>query len=116
MAFSHGMNDAQKSMGIITFALIGAGILPYNSNIPILVMVACAVAMAVGTAFGGWKIIKTIGVNMIKLQPINGFAAESCAAVVIATASHFGQPISTTHVITSSIIGVGAAQRFSTVR
>jgi PiT family inorganic phosphate transporter len=116
MAYTHGMNDAQKSMGIITFAMIGAGILPENANVPVWVMIACAVAMALGTAGGGWRIIKTMGINMIRLQPINGFAAETAAAAVIATASAVGAPVSTTHVISSSIMGVGAAKRVSAVR
>jgi PiT family inorganic phosphate transporter len=116
MAYTHGMNDAQKSMGIITFALIGAGVLRSGANVPLWVMVSCAVAMAAGTAAGGWRIIKTMGVNMIRLQPINGFAAETAAAAVIATASAVGAPVSTTHVISSSIMGVGAAKRLSAVR
>jgi inorganic phosphate transporter, PiT family len=116
MAFTHGMNDAQKSMGIITFALIGAGLLPVKSNVPIWVMILCALAMAFGTAAGGWRIIKTIGVNMIKLKPINGFAAETGAALVISAASQFGMPVSTTHVISTSIMGVGAAKRLKAVR
>ena len=110
------MNDAQKSMGIITFALIGAGVLPNSAGVPIWVMVACAIAMACGTAAGGWRIIKTMGVNMIRLQPIHGFAAETAAAAVIATASAVGAPVSTTHVISSAIMGVGAAKRLSAVR
>jgi PiT family inorganic phosphate transporter len=116
MSFTHGMNDAQKSMGIITFALISAGLLPQHSNVPVAVMVACGLAMALGTAFGGWKIIKTMGVHMMRLQPINGFAAETSAALTIAVASHFGMPISTTHVISSSIIGIGASKRLKSVR
>ncbi|MBN1605911.1 MAG: inorganic phosphate transporter [Polyangiaceae bacterium] len=116
MSYTHGMNDAQKSMGIITFALIGAGILPSGTNVPIWVMVSCATAMAIGTAAGGWRIIKTMGINMIRLQPINGFAAETAAAAVIAAASAIGAPVSTTHVISSSIMGVGAAKRVSAVR
>jgi len=116
MAFSHGNNDAQKSMGIITFALIGAGLLPKNSNVPIWVMILCAIAMALGTSIGGWRIIKTVGVNMIKLQPINGFAAETAAALVIQAATAIGAPVSTTHVISSAIMGVGASKRLSAVR
>jgi PiT family inorganic phosphate transporter len=103
-------------MGIITFALIGAGILPSGANVPVWVMLSCALAMAFGTATGGWRIIKTMGINMIRLQPINGFAAETAAAAVIATASAIGAPVSTTHVISSSIMGVGAAKRLSAVR
>ncbi|MDD5305995.1 MAG: inorganic phosphate transporter [Deltaproteobacteria bacterium] len=116
MAYSHGMNDAQKSMGIITFALIGANLLPLGSNVPLWVMLACAIAMSFGTAAGGWRIIKTMGCSMIKLQPINGFAAQTTAAAVIATASWIGAPVSTTHVVSSSIMGVGASKRLSAVR
>ncbi|MDD5305994.1 MAG: inorganic phosphate transporter [Deltaproteobacteria bacterium] len=116
MSYTHGMNDAQKSMGIITFALIGAGTLPMGANVPVWVMILCATAMAFGTAAGGWRIIKTMGINMIRLQPINGFAAETAAAAVIATASAIGAPVSTTHVISSAIMGVGAAKRISAVR
>lgn len=116
MAFSHGSNDAQKSMGIITLALVSAGILDKNHGIPIWVKLACAIAMALGTSIGGWKIIKTIGVNMIRLQPIGGFAAETAAAIVIQVMTAFGAPVSTTHVISTSIMGVGASKRFSAVR
>lgn len=116
MAFSHGSNDAQKSMGIITLALVSAGMVSSDAGIPILVKLGCAIAMALGTSIGGWKIIKTIGVNMIKLQPIGGFAAETSAAIVIHTMTALGAPVSTTHVITSSIMGVGASKRLSTVR
>ncbi len=116
MAFSHGSNDAQKSMGIITLALISAGAVSSDAGIPILVKLSCAIAMALGTSIGGWKIIKTIGVNMIKLQPIGGFAAETSAAIVIHAMTALGAPVSTTHVITSSIMGVGASKRLSTVR
>ncbi len=116
MSFEHGKNDAQKSMGIITLALISANILPVGSGVPWEVKIACAVAMALGTSLGGWKIIKTMGVNMIRLQPINGFAAETAAALVIEAASTIGAPVSTTHVISSSIMGVGASKRASAVR
>jgi Phosphate/sulphate permeases len=116
MSYSHGKNDAQKSMGIITLALISAGILDKTANVPLWVMIACALSMSLGTSIGGWKIIKTMGVNMIKLQPINGFAAESGAAIVIEAASAIGAPVSTTHVISSAIMGVGASKRLSAVR
>jgi inorganic phosphate transporter, PiT family len=116
MAFSHGMNDAQKSMGIITFAIIGAGLLPMNAPVPVWVMVLCALAMAFGTAAGGMRIIKTMGVSMIKMQPIHGFAAQTTAAAVIAAASAIGAPVSTTHVTSTAIMGVGASKRFSAVR
>lgn len=115
MAFSHGNNDAQKSMGIITMALVSGGFLT-SFEVPPWVIIVCACAMALGTATGGWRIIKTMGHKIIKLEPIHGFAAETTAALTIMTASHFGAPVSTTHVISSSIIGVGSAKRFSAVR
>lgn len=116
MAWSHGNNDAQKSMGIITLALISAGAIAPGANVPNWVKIACAIAMAIGTSVGGWKIIKTMGVNMITLQPIGGFAAETAAALVIETASHFGAPVSTTHVISTAIMGVGSAKRLNAVK
>lgn len=116
MAYSHGGNDAQKSMGIITLALISAGVYGPEHGVPVWVKLLCAVAMALGTSIGGWRIIKTMGVNMIKLAPINGFAAETSAAAVIETMTYFGAPVSTTHVISSTIMGVGASKRFSAVR
>ncbi|AMP20676.1 inorganic phosphate transporter [endosymbiont 'TC1' of Trimyema compressum] len=116
MAFAHGSNDAQKSMGIITLALVAGGYLANDAGIPLWVKLGCAVAMGLGTSIGGWRIIKTMGVNMIRLQPIGGFAAETSAAIVIETASQLGMPLSTTHVISTSIMGVGAAKRTSAVR
>src|SRR5208283_1145516 len=115
MAFSHGSNDAQKTMGIITMALISFYHLP-TFNVPLWVIVVCAVSMAMGTAAGGWRIIKTLGTKLAQLRPINGFAAETAAATVIEVASRMGLPLSTTHVITSSIMGVGASKRLSSVR
>ena len=115
VAFSHGTNDAQKSMGIITMALVASGAL-HSFVVPIWVKLVCALAMALGTAAGGWKIIHTMGMRIIRLQPIHGFAAETASAVVIQTASHFGLPVSTTHVISSAIMGVGASKRLSAVR
>ena len=116
MAFSHGSNDAQKSMGIITLGLISGGLLPIDADVPAWVVVSCATAMAIGTSVGGYKIIKTIGMNMIKLQPVGGFTAQTGAALVIEAMTFFGSPVSTTHVISSSIMGVGAAKRISAVR
>ena len=116
MSYSHGGNDAQKSMGIITLALISARLIDKNAPVPLWVMIICAIAMSMGTSIGGWKIIKTMGMNMIKLQPINGFAAETGAALVIEAASSVGMPLSTTHVISSAIMGVGASKRLSAVR
>jgi inorganic phosphate transporter, PiT family len=115
MAFSHGSNDAQKTMGIITLALVSFGVIG-TFAVPWWVILLSAIAMGGGTAIGGWNIIKTIGVGLVKLQPVNGFAAETSAAIVIQAATHFGLPVSTTHVITSSIMGVGASKRFSAVR
>jgi len=117
MAYSHGSNDAQKSMGVITMALIAGGFLDgKNFAIPLWVKIACALSMALGTMIGGWKIIKTMGVNMIKLEPIDGFAAETAAALTIQAATALGAPVSTTHVITSAIMGVGSCKRLSAVR
>lgn len=121
MALSHGSNDAQKTMGIITLALLSyeaskTGLAPTDFHVPAWVIVSCAVAMGMGTLAGGWRIIHTMGSKMIKLQPIHGFAAETSAAIMILTASHMGMPVSTTHVISTSIMGVGAAKRFSAVR
>jgi PiT family inorganic phosphate transporter len=115
MAFNHGQNDAQKSMGIIALALV-LTYHPDHFSVPIWVMASCAVAMGLGTMLGGWRIVQTMGSKMIKLQPINGFAAETTASVIIAGASHFGIPVSTTHVISTSIMGVGATRRLSAVR
>lgn len=112
MALSHGSNDAQKTMGIITLALLAGGVLHKSPTgdfeIPIYVIIICALTMAAGTMNGGWKIIKTMGHKIIKLKPIHGFAAETSAAGLILTASHFGIPLSTTHVISTAIMGVGS--------
>jgi PiT family inorganic phosphate transporter len=115
MAFSHGSNDAQKAMGIITLALVSEGLLS-SMEVPFWVILTCAMAMGLGTAMGGWRVIKTLGVNMLKLEPIHGFAAETTAAATIIVSSHYGLPVSTTHVIATSIMGVGATKRFSAVR
>ncbi|HNX01329.1 MAG TPA: inorganic phosphate transporter [Candidatus Cloacimonadota bacterium] len=115
MATSHGMNDAQKTMGIITLALYSFNHLSVMT-IPTWVKLASATAMFIGTATGGWRIIKTMGHGIFRMEPIHGFAAETASATVITTASYFGAPISTTHAITSSVMGVGASKRFSAVR
>jgi len=109
MAFSHGSNDAQKSMGVITMALASYGAIA-TFHIPKWVILSCAASMAFGTAAGGWRIIKTVGTDFVKLQPVHGFCAETSSAGVILTASALGIPISTTHVITSAILGVGLSQ------
>lgn len=120
MALSHGSNDAQKTMGIITLALLAAGVLHKGPSgefdIPIYVILACAITMATGTMKGGWKIIKTMGHKIIKLKPIHGFAAETSAATLILTASHFGIPLSTTHVISTAIMGVGSTLHANSVK
>jgi PiT family inorganic phosphate transporter len=115
MAFSHGSNDAQKTMGIMTVALVTAGI-QTTFDPPLWVIVTAASAISLGTAAGGWRIIKTMGQKVVKLDPVHGFAAETTAATVIFGASHFGMPVSTTHVISSAIMGVGSADRLKTVR
>jgi PiT family inorganic phosphate transporter len=117
MAFSHGSNDAQKTMGIITLALISAGKISGTPFVvPLWVIALSAIAMACGTAGGGWKIIKTMGTKLVTLTPVYGFAAETSAATVIEIASRFGFPLSTTHIISSTILGVGASKRVKSVR
>lgn len=115
MAFNHGSNDAQKSMGVIAMALLSGGVIT-TFHIPTWVKLSCAIAMALGTSVGGWKIIKTMGCSMAKLAPVNGFAAEAGAAAVIATATSLHAPVSTTHIISTAIMGVGASKRLSSVR
>src|SRR4029079_11086314 len=115
MALSHGSNDAQKTMGIITLALVAGGLLP-GPTVPLWVIFLAASAISLGTAAGGWRIIRTMGQRVVKLDPVHGFAAETTAASIIYTASHFGMPVSTTHVISSAIMGVGASDRLSAVR
>lgn len=115
MALNHGLNDAQKSMGIIALALVLT--FPQEDfTVPLWVKIACALAMGLGTMSGGWKIIRTLGSKMIKLQPVHGFAAETTASIIISCASYFGIPVSTTQVITTSIMGVGASKRLSAVK
>ncbi len=115
MAFSHGSNDGQKFMGAFTLALVLGGALPLFS-IPIWVILLCAATMALGTMTGGWRIMRTLGMRVTKLKPHEGFAAEMAAASTIELASRFGIPLSTTHTISTAIIGVGAARGASAVR
>jgi len=115
MAFSHGSNDAQKTMGIMTLALVSAGILA-EPVVPLWVILAAATAISLGTAAGGWRIIRTMGQKVVKLDPVHGFAAETTAATIIVGASSLGMPVSTTHVISSAIMGVGSSDRLSAVR
>ncbi len=130
MGFSHGTNDAQKTMGIIALVLFTATKDGSFAHLPswlgflrtpqfeivLWVKLSCALTMAAGTAAGGWRIIKTLGHKMVRLLPVHGFAAETTAAAIIQVASHFGIPLSTTHVISTSIMGVGATHRFSAVK
>jgi len=116
MAYAHGSNDAQKTMGIVTLALIIAGYLPAKAPIPLWVISISAVAMAMGTAAGGWRIIKTMGSRLVDLSPAHGFSATTAAASVILLATRLGLPISTTHVIASAVLGVGATRRANSVR
>jgi PiT family inorganic phosphate transporter len=115
MAFSHGSNDAQKTMGIIALALFSTGAID-TFTIPLWVVAAAATAMALGTYSGGWRIIHTLGSRVIKLDPIHGFASETSAATVIQVTAHLGFPISTTQAITAAIMGSGSTQRMSAVR
>jgi PiT family inorganic phosphate transporter len=117
MAYSHGGNDAQKTMGVITLALASyEGWSGSDWGIPLWVVLSAATAMGLGTATGGWRIIKTMGLKVVELRPIDGFAAETAAATIIEIASRMGIPVSTTHVISSAIMGVGATRRASAVR
>jgi PiT family inorganic phosphate transporter len=115
-SFSHGTNDAQKAMGIITMALIANGYLGSNGDVPFWVQLSCAIAMGLGTSVGGWKIIKTVGGKIMKIRPINGVAADLTGAAVIFGASYLHVPVSTTHVISSGILGVGSAHRIKGVK
>jgi PiT family inorganic phosphate transporter len=115
MAFAHGSNDAQKTMGIITLALFSAGVIP-TVTVPTWVIIVSATALSLGTAVGGWRIMKTMGQRVAKLEPVHGFAAETTAASILLTTAHFGMPVSTTQVISSAIMGVGASQGARAVR
>jgi PiT family inorganic phosphate transporter len=114
-SLGHGGNDAQKTMGIIWLLLIAAGATS-KDHLPSWVVISCFFAIGLGTMFGGWRIVKTMGQRITKLKPVGGFAAEAGGAITLFTATHFGIPVSTTHTITGAIIGVGAAQRSSAVR
>ena len=117
MAYSHGSNDAQKTMGVITMALASYyGWTGSQWQVPLWVVAGAATAMGLGTAIGGWRIVRTMGLKVVHLRPINGFAAETAAATVIEVSSRLGIPVSTTHVISSAILGVGATKRLSAVR
>ena len=115
MAFSHGTNDGQKFIGVFTLALVLGGVLP-EFKVPYSIIFICAAVMATGTIVGGWRIIRTMGFSLTKLEPVQGFAAETGAAATIELATRLGIPLSTTHTITTAIMGVGATRRFSAVR
>jgi PiT family inorganic phosphate transporter len=115
MAFSHGSNDAQKTMGVITLALFAGGAIP-ALEVPLWVKLASAIGIGAGTYAGGRRIIRTLGMRLVKLTPAHGFAAETAASSVLLTTAYLGFPISTTHVITTSVMGVGATQRLSAVK
>ena len=115
MAFSHGSNDGQKFIGIFSLALLLGGV-HQTFHVPVWVVLLCAGTMGLGTSIGGWSIIKTMGMKITKLEPVHGFAAETAAATTIELASRMGIPLSTTHTITTAIMGVGATRRFSAVR
>jgi PiT family inorganic phosphate transporter len=116
-SLAHGTNDAQKTMGIITLALIAHGNLPADKfDVPFWVVLSSAAAIALGTYTGGWRIIRTVGSRIIKMDPAQGFSAQGAGAAVVLTASHLGFPLSTTHVITGGVMGAGAAKRLSAVR
>ena len=115
-SLGHGGNDAQKTIGIIWMLLIAAGISGAKDPVPIWVIISCYVAIAMGTLFGGWRIVKTMGQKITKLKPVGGFCAETGGAITLFTATALGIPVSTTHTITGAIVGVGAARKFNAVR
>jgi len=115
LSYSHGGNDAQKAMGIIVFGLVAAGY-QTDLNVPLWVKIAAALAMGLGTSIGGWRIIKTVSGKIVKIEPINGFAADLTSSLVIQFSTHLGKPLSTTHVISSAIIGTGSVMRFHEVQ
>lgn len=115
LALSHGTNDAQKTMGVITLGLVISGF-QKDFSVPLWVILICALAISLGTSVGGWQLIRTLGSKFYKIRPIHGFAAQATSAAVILTASLFGGPVSTTQVVSTAIMGVGAAERMSKVR
>jgi PiT family inorganic phosphate transporter len=115
-SLAHGTNDAQKTMGIIALALVAHGNLPAGADPPVWVIVSSAAAISLGTYTGGWRIIRTMGSRIIKMDPAQGFSAQGAGAAVVLTASHLGYPLSTTHVISGGVMGAGAAKRLSAVR
>ena len=116
LALAHGTNDAQKTMGVITLALVANGTLGANADPPLWVIVSSATAIALGTYSGGWRIIRTTGTRIIKMDAAQGFSAQGAGAAVILASTHFGFPLSTTHVINGGMMGAGAGKRVSAVR
>jgi PiT family inorganic phosphate transporter len=116
LALAHGTNDAQKTMGVITLALVANGTLSANADPPLWVIVSSAIAIALGTYSGGWRIIRTTGTRIIKMDAAQGFSAQGAGATVILASTHFGFPLSTTHVINGGVMGAGAGKRVSAVR
>ena len=115
LAFSHGANDAQKTMAVITLVLVVSGVLPHFV-VPFWVILMCATAITLGTASGGWRIIRTVGFGIYRLRPLHAFESQLASAAVISAAAVVGGPVSTTHVVSSSIMGIGAAERARAVR
>ncbi len=115
-SLGHGGNDAQKTMGIIWMLLIAAGVTGANDPLPLWVIICCYVAIGMGTLFGGWRIVKTMGQKITKLKPVGGFCAETGGAITLFMATALGVPVSTTHTITGAIVGVGSARKMSAVR
>ncbi|HJQ42995.1 MAG TPA: inorganic phosphate transporter, partial [Jatrophihabitantaceae bacterium] len=116
MSFGHGTQDAQKTMGVITLTLVVSGHLGTNDDVPLWVILAAAAAISLGTYSGGWRIMRTLGRRIFSLTPASGFGAQTVASAVMLGTAHYGLPVSTTHVITSSVMGVGATRRVSAVR
>jgi len=116
ISLGHGSNDAQKTMGIIALLLYSAGYLGSTFHIPIWVVILCNFVIALGTCFGGWRIVKTMGMKITKLKPVSGFCSDTASALTLAIATHFGVPVSTTHTVTGAIIGVGSLHGFSAIR
>jgi PiT family inorganic phosphate transporter len=116
ISLGHGSNDAQKTMGIIALLLYSSGYLGNTFHIPIWVVILCNFVIALGTCFGGWRIVKTMGMKITKLKPVSGFCSDTASALTLAIATHFGVPVSTTHTVTGAIIGVGSLHGFSAIR
>ncbi len=115
LAFAHGTNDAQKTMGLITLALVATGSIP-SFVVPLWVKLICAIALTVGTALGGWRIVRTLGRGIYRIRPLDGLMSQASSTLVIGGAAALGAPVSTTHVVASSVVGVGAERRWRHVR